>query len=99
MSGVGRALWGEMLKARRSRMRLLTALAFATSVACAVIFRISASVTNGLLAKPQTPLWMTRTPKPALSSCPPAPNPKLSVTILSRTATLSFTLRVKRTSA
>jgi hypothetical protein len=29
-----------------------------------VIRRISSSVTIGLLAKPQTPLWMTRTPKP-----------------------------------
>ena len=27
--------------------------------------RISSSVTIGLLAKPQTPLWITRTPNPA----------------------------------
>ena len=42
--------------ASRTSNRLLTALAFATSVACAAIFLISSSVTNGLLAKPQTPL-------------------------------------------
>jgi hypothetical protein len=78
---------------------LLTALALATSVACAVIFLISASVTNGLLAKPHTPLWITRTPKPALVSMPPAPKPNESVTMRSRTATLSLTLRVKRMSA
>jgi hypothetical protein len=32
-----------------------------------VMRRISSSVTIGLLAKPQTPLWITRTPKPAAS--------------------------------
>ncbi len=78
---------------------MLTALAFATSAAWAVIFRISFSVTSGLLAKPQTPPWMTRTPKPALSSRPRPPNPNESVTMRSRTATLSFTLRVNRMSA
>jgi hypothetical protein len=40
------------------------ALARATSVATARDARISSSVTIGLLANPQTPLWITRTPKP-----------------------------------
>ena len=56
------------------------ALALATSVAIRVIRRISSSVTIGLLANPQTPLWMTRTPnpaapRPAVSSAPPKPPP------------------------
>lgn len=40
MSGVGRALWGEMLKARRSRMPLLTALAFALAPLAGGFFMI-----------------------------------------------------------
>ena len=42
--------------------------------------RISSSVTIGLLAKPQTPLWITRTPKPAapLGSSPSPPNRRRS---------------------
>ena len=57
------------------------ALALATSVATRVMRRISSSVTIGLLAKPQTPLWITRTPNPAASLLPapapalPPPNP------------------------
>jgi hypothetical protein len=71
-------------------------------------------VTIGLLAKPQTPLWITRTPKPAAPGRPPArappprpprpprppPNPPSAVRSLPPLAlTLLFTLRVKRTSA
>src|SRR4029453_10434082 len=37
--------------------------------------RISSSVTIGLLAKPQVPLWITRTPKPAAPVRPAAPRP------------------------
>lgn len=40
MSGVGRALWGELLKARRSRMPLLTALAFALAPLAGGFFMI-----------------------------------------------------------
>src|SRR3954447_25826476 len=36
---------------------------------------ISSGVTIGLLAKPQTPLWITRTPKPAAPGRPPARAP------------------------
>ena len=75
------------------------ALALATSVARAATRLISSSVTSGLLAKPHTPEWMTRTPKPALSSRPAPPKPKLSTTTRSRTATESVMLRVKRMSA
>src|SRR3954464_13723808 len=35
----------------------------------------SSSVTIGLLAKPHTPLWITRTPKPAAPGRPPARAP------------------------
>ena len=44
--------------------------------------RISSSVTIGLLANPQTPLWITRTPKPAATRravgivAGPAPPPR-----------------------
>src|SRR5690606_12134118 len=84
----------------RTSNRFATALARATSTACAAMRRISSSVTSGLLAKPHTPLCSTRTPKPALSlRPPPPPNPKPpSVTMRSRTLTESFTLRVKRMS-
>ncbi len=54
----GTAQWSTWLGVGASvtSKRLLTALALATSVACAATFLISSSVTNGLLAKPQTPL-------------------------------------------
>src|SRR3954466_12557867 len=35
----------------------------------------SSGVTIGLLANPQTPLWITRTPKPAAPGRPPARAP------------------------
>src|SRR4051794_2499178 len=54
---------------------LAIALALATSAATCVMRRISSSVTIGLLAKPQTPLWMTRTPKPPAPGRPPARAP------------------------
>ena len=41
-----------------------TALALAISVAMPVTRLISSGVTIGLLENPQTPLWITRTPKP-----------------------------------
>ncbi len=40
MSGVGRALWGELLKARRSRAPLLTGLAFALAPLAGGFFMI-----------------------------------------------------------
>jgi hypothetical protein len=40
-----------------------------------VMRRSSSSVTIGLLANPQTPLWITRTPKPAAPGRPPARAP------------------------
>src|SRR5262249_19302771 len=49
-----------------------TALARATSAATFVIRLISSSLTIGLLAKPQTPLSITRTPKPPAPGRPPA---------------------------
>src|SRR3954454_24994777 len=58
---------------------LAIALALATSGASRVMRLISSSVTIGLLAKPQTPLWITRTPKPAAprsrTVAPPPPLP------------------------
>src|SRR3954469_6311272 len=58
---------------------LAMALARATSAAIFEIRRISSSVTIGLLAKPHTPLWITRTPKPAAprsrTVAPPPPRP------------------------
>ena len=50
--------------ARRTSVFLAIALALATSVARPATRLISSGVTTGLLAKPQTPLWITRTPKP-----------------------------------
>src|SRR5580765_1593897 len=52
-----------------------TALALATSAAIRVMRFNSSSVTIGLLANPQTPLWITRTPKPAAPGRPPARAP------------------------
>ncbi len=52
-----------------------TALALATSAAMRVMRFNSSSVTIGLLAKPHTPLWITRTPKPAAPGRPPARAP------------------------
>jgi hypothetical protein len=49
---------------RRTSRFFAIALARATSEATRVIRTSSSSVTIGLLAKPQTPLWITRTPKP-----------------------------------
>src|SRR6266850_3088175 len=77
-----------------------TALAFATSVAIAVTRVISSGDTFGLLAKPQTPLWMTRTPKPYVSVASPPPNPPPPRRIRPlRTAIDCARLRVKRMSA
>ncbi len=50
--------------ASRTSVFFATALARAMSVATPATRLISSGVTTGLLAKPQTPLWMTRTPKP-----------------------------------
>ena len=50
--------------ASRTSVFFATALARAISVAMPVTRLISSGVTTGLLEKPQTPLWMTRTPKP-----------------------------------
>src|SRR5206468_225803 len=51
------------------------ALARATSVAMPVTRLISSGLTNGLLAKPHTPLWITRTPNPYVSVASPPPKP------------------------
>src|SRR4029453_12989663 len=47
----------------------------ATSTATPATRLISSGVTSGLLAKPHTPLWMTRTPNPYVSVASPPPNP------------------------
>src|SRR4029450_12675298 len=52
-----------------------TALARATSTATPATRLISSGVTSGLLAKPHTPLWITRTPNPYVSVASPPPNP------------------------
>src|SRR5262249_34940299 len=76
--------------------------------------RISSSVTIGLLAKPQTPPWITRTPNPAAPLPParrlppppprPQPRPPPNPAAASRSGpplalTPLLTLRVKRMSA
>src|SRR6185436_13692847 len=77
-----------------------TALARATSAATAVTRLISSGVTSGLLAKPHTPLWMTRTPNPYVSVASPPPNPPPPRRIRPlRTPIDCARLRVKRISA
>ena len=77
------------------------ALALATSVASSTMRVISSGATIGLLAKPHTPLWITRTPKPNVSSSPNCPNPMLPALAIwpLRTATPFERLNVKRMSA